>query len=75
MGTNSSGDDNDEDNTIPPTPIGAAITTSKFKVDEMPRWRFVGKAKKTEGYTSAAAGKVIEGELIIMRALTLTLCG
>ena len=58
---NSSGDD--EDNTIPrPTPIGAAITTSKFKVDEMPRWRFVGKAKKTEGYTSAAAGKVIEGE-------------
>lgn len=59
MGNSSS---DDEDNTIPPTPIGAAITTSKFKVDQMPRWRFVAKAKKTEGYTSEAAGRVVEGE-------------
>ena len=28
---------------------------------ESPRWRFVNKAKKTEGYSSAAAGTVVTG--------------
>ena len=33
-----------------------------FTVPETPRWRFVNKAKKTEGYSSRAAGAVVEGE-------------
>jgi len=55
MGNNS--DDVKNKDNVPPTTFGTAITTSKFKVDQMPRWRFVAKAKKTEGYSSAAAGR------------------
>ena len=37
--------------------------TKKFTtVAETPKWRFVAKAKSTEGYSSCAAGQVIEGK-------------
>jgi len=67
MGNNSSDDDDDEDNLPPPTlPVG-----TETALDEMPRWRFIAKAKKTEGYSSASAGRVVEGELL----LCLNFCG
>ena len=31
-------------------------------VAETPKWRFVAKAKSTEGYSSCAGGQVIEGK-------------
>mmetsp|Transcript_9893 Transcript_9893/g.22227 ORF Transcript_9893/g.22227 Transcript_9893/m.22227 type:complete len:494 (-) Transcript_9893:304-1785(-) len=45
------GDDNDTSSSI----------KKKFVVSEMPRWRFINKAKKTEGYSTEAAGEVVEG--------------
>ena len=33
-----------------------------WSVKETPKWRFVAKAKKTEGYSSTAAGPVIQGK-------------
>jgi len=33
----------------------------RWSVPESPRWRFVSQAKKTEGYSSVAAGTVVEG--------------
>jgi len=35
---------------------------NKYIVPETPKWRFVAKAKSTEGYSSCAAGQVIEGK-------------
>jgi len=34
-------------------------TTSQY---DIPRWRFVAKAKKTEGYSSNSAGQIIQGK-------------
>ena len=49
----------------PPTSPGASPTSARgLSVPETPRWRFVSRAKKTEGYTSSAAGTYVVGELI-----------
>ena len=34
-----------------------------MRAPETPMWRFVNKAKKREGYSSSAAGKVVEGKI------------
>ncbi len=34
----------------------------RFSVSETPQWRFIAKAKKAEGYSSAAAGSVVKGK-------------
>ena len=39
----------------------------RFSVAEVPRWRFVNKAKKTAGYSSSAAGQVVKGKHIISK--------
>ena len=31
---------------------------------EIPRWRFIAKAKKTEGYSSHAAGTIVDGKAV-----------
>ena len=36
-------------------------TAKKLSAPETPRWRFVNKAKKTEGYSSSAAGTFVKG--------------
>jgi len=41
---------------------GEGAPDSKFTVPELPRWRFLSKAKKTEGYSSTAAGTIVKGE-------------
>ena len=39
---------------------------SKFVInDTAPKWRFVNKAKKTEGYDSTAAGQIVKGEFVV----------
>ena len=40
-------------------------TKKKLTLPETPRWRFVNKAKKTEGYSSSAAGTFVKGTKII----------
>mmetsp|Transcript_31237 Transcript_31237/g.54305 ORF Transcript_31237/g.54305 Transcript_31237/m.54305 type:complete len:129 (+) Transcript_31237:129-515(+) len=37
-------------------------SAKKFSVAEVPRWRFVNEAKKTSGYSSVSAGKIVKGE-------------
>ena len=45
------------------TTTTATPPTKKYTtVAETPKWRFVAKAKSTEGYSSCAAGQVIEGK-------------
>lgn len=48
----------------PPPTSPSSSSSSKFVInDTAPKWRFVNKAKKTEGYDSTAAGKIVKGEL------------
>ena len=44
------------------TTTAATPPKQKYTVPETPKWRFVAKAKSTEGYSSCAAGQVIEGK-------------
>jgi len=44
------------------TTTTATPPKQKYTVPETPKWRFVAKAKSTEGYSSCAAGQVIEGK-------------
>jgi len=41
---------------------GTNNTPSKWQVGETPKWRFVNKAKSTEGYTTLSAGKIVKGK-------------
>jgi hypothetical protein len=38
----------------------------KLSSPETPRWRFVNKAKKTEGYSSSAAGAIVRGAKVMV---------
>lgn len=49
-------------NDAPNSPISPS---SKIAPDP-PQWRFVRKAKKTEGYSSDYAGSYVKGELLYM---------
>jgi len=40
---------------------GESTVRAPFIVSDIPSWRFLSKAKKTEGYSSMAAGVVVEG--------------
>ena len=51
----------DATNEPPPTPTHGR---GMWSVPEPPRWRFVAEAKKTSGYSSVAAGTVVEGEQV-----------
>ena len=51
---------NDEASSAPPTSQTAAA--KKHQVTEVPKFRFVSMAKKSAGYSSAAAGRYIEGK-------------
>ena len=46
--------------------ISSPSSTNKLTLPETPRWRFVSRAKKTEGYSSSAAGTYIIGEWIVL---------
>ncbi len=49
------------------TVVGDTTSSSTAKsvlAPETPRWRFVNKAKKTEGYSSSAAGTYVKGAKI-----------
>jgi hypothetical protein len=48
----------------PPSVVGdtSSSTAKRVSAPETPRWRFVNKAKKTEGYSSSAAGRFVQGE-------------
>jgi hypothetical protein len=52
----------------PPAAVGGTSSPApkKLTLPETPRWRFVNKAKKTEGYSSSAAGTVVTGTKIIL---------
>ena len=53
----------------PPTSPSSSYrraSDSKFVInDTAPKWRFVNKAKKTEGYDSTAAGQIVKGEFVV----------
>jgi len=51
-------EDLEDDVTEPGSPKKSAVVTSP----EPPKWRFVKEAKKSSGYSSAAAGKVVKGK-------------
>ena len=55
----SSADDLDD---APTSPISPSSTIAP----DPPQWRFVRKAKKTEGYSSYYAGSYVKGELLFM---------
>lgn len=40
----------------------SSSSAKKFTVSSPPRWRFVNTAKSSLGYSSASAGKVVDGE-------------
>ncbi len=42
--------------------ISSSPSAKKITLPETPRWRFVSQAKKTEGYSSSAAGRLVIGE-------------
>jgi hypothetical protein len=44
--------------------ISSPSSAWKSTLPETPRWRFVSRAKKTEGYSSSAAGTFVIGEWI-----------
>ena len=46
--------------------VSSPSSTNKLTLPETPRWRFVSRAKKTEGYSSSAAGTYIIGEWIVL---------
>ena len=39
-----------------------AGSPKRFSAPQAPRWRFIESAKKTQGYSSFAAGSVVKGE-------------
>ena len=47
--------------------ITSPKSEKRFSVAEVPRWRFVDEAKKTDGYSSSAAGQVVKGKHIISK--------
>ena len=49
--------DSPKDESLRPPPD----SLKKLSAPETPRWRFVNKAKKTEGYSSSAAGTFVRG--------------
>lgn len=52
---------------ISPSSSYRRASDSKFVInDTAPKWRFVNKAKKTEGYDSTAAGQIVKGELFVL---------
>jgi hypothetical protein len=62
---------NPQDNDPLYPPPDAVVGTSspaakKLTLPETPRWRFVNKAKKTEGYSSSAAGAYVRGTKITL---------
>ena len=52
--------DNNNEGLDKPPPT--SMKKKQWTVKEQPKWRFVAVAKKTEGYSSTAAGSVIEGK-------------
>lgn len=47
------------------TTASALLSAEKrFSVPEMPQWRFVNKAKKTEGYSTESAGSIVKGKSV-----------
>ncbi len=48
----------------PPFSTSSCATAKKLSVHEPPRWRFINRAKKTEGYSSMAAGYIVKGACI-----------
>ena len=46
----------------------------KLTAPETPRWRFVNKAKKTEGYSSSAAGTFVRGAKVMVPWRLVRLC-
>ena len=49
---------------LPPFSTSSCATAKKLSVHEPPRWRFINRAKKTEGYSSMAAGYIVKGACI-----------
>ncbi len=60
----------------PPTPsaYNTPGNNKRFSVPERtaPSWRFVRNAKKSEGYSSVSAGRIVQGEFFA--ALLLSIC-
>ncbi len=50
---------------LPPPDTSSCATAKKLSVQhEPPRWRFINRAKKTEGYSSVSAGYIVKGACI-----------
>jgi len=66
--TNVSKDDDDDAASAPPQSQSSSTTTTatakkqQHQVTEVPKFRFVSIAKKSAGYSSAAAGRWVEGK-------------
>ncbi|KAL7432869.1 hypothetical protein ACHAXM_003291 [Skeletonema potamos] len=55
-------DDLEENGTIEPSPTGSPKQATDVISPEPPKWRFVKEARKSSGYSSAAAGKFVRGK-------------
>jgi hypothetical protein len=55
----------------PPDSTSSRSTAKKLSVHDPPRWRFINRAKKTEGYSSMAAGYIVKGAFNMHRASVL----
>lgn len=52
----------DGETSDPQEGLQPSLGKNKFSVPEMPRWRFINQAKRTEGYSSFNAGSAVKGE-------------